>query len=91
MDRTKMSGGAPPEESGTPLHRLETGHAGIILRVEREEPEMLKYLAVLGLLPGTKVEVSEVSPFGGPILINLGSSRYALGREIAARIFVRET
>ena len=90
MERTSRAGGTPLPESGTPLHRLEPGHAGIILRVEREEPEMLKYLAALGLLPGTKVEVSEVAPFGGPILINLGSSRYALGRQVAARIFVRE-
>ena len=82
--------GALPAESGSPLHRLRPGQGGIILRIEREEPELLKYLATLGLLPQTKVEVEEVAPFAGPILIRAGDSRYALGRKVAARIFVRE-
>ncbi|MBI4254245.1 MAG: ferrous iron transport protein A [Candidatus Rokubacteria bacterium] len=60
------------------------------MRVEREEPDLLKHLAALGLLPQTKVEVEEVAPFGGPLLVLVGSSRYALGRRVASRIFVRE-
>jgi DtxR family Mn-dependent transcriptional regulator len=79
-----------PAEKGTPLHRLRPGQGGIIVRIEREEAELLKYLATLGLLPQTKVEVEEVAPFGGPILIRVGDSRYALGRNVASRIFVRE-
>jgi DtxR family Mn-dependent transcriptional regulator len=77
-------------EVGTSLDRLRTGQAGIILRIEREEPELLRYLAALGLLPQTKIEVEEVAPFGGPLLVRAGSSRYALGRDVAARILVRE-
>ena len=84
------AGGALPAENGTALHRLRPGQGGIIVRIEREEPELLKYLAALGLLPKTKVEVEEVAPFGGPVLVRLGSARYALGREVASRIFVRE-
>jgi DtxR family Mn-dependent transcriptional regulator len=79
-----------PEEPATPLHRLRPRHGGIIVRIEREEAELLKYLSSLGLLPQTKVEVEEVAPFGGPILIRVGDSRYALGRNVASRIFVRE-
>ncbi len=77
-------------EVGTSLDRLRVGQAGIILRIEREEPELLRYLAALGLLPQTKIEVEEVAPFGGPLLVRAGSSRYALGRDVAARILVRE-
>lgn len=79
-----------PTESGTPLHRLRPGQGAIIVRIEREEAELLKYLVTLGLLPQTKVEVEEIAPFGGPILIRAGDSRYALGRNVASRIFVRE-
>jgi len=79
-----------PDESGTPLHRLRPGQGGIIVRIEREEAELLKYLVSLGLLPQTKVEVEEVAPFGGPLLIRAGDSRYALGRNVASRIFVRQ-
>ena len=82
--------GALAVEHGTPLHRLKPGQGGIILRVEREEPELLKSLATLGLLPKTKVEVEERAPFGGPILVRVGSARYALGRKVAAHVLVRE-
>ncbi len=82
--------GALVAETGMPLHRLRPGASGIILRIEREEPELLKYLAALGLLPQTTVEVEEVAPFGGPMLIRARDARYALGREVASRILVRE-
>jgi len=84
------AGGILGGEDGTPLHRLHAGQGGIILRIEREEPEVLKYLAALGLLPETRIEVEEVAPFGGPVLVRAAGSRYALGRKVAARIFVRE-
>ena len=51
----------------------------------------MKYLATLGLLPQTKVEVEEVAPFGGPVLVRVGASRYALGRKVASKILVKET
>jgi DtxR family Mn-dependent transcriptional regulator len=76
-------------ETATPLHRLRPGQSGTILRIEREEPEVLRYLAVLGLLPGIDVEVEEVAPLGGPIIVRTGASRYALGRKVASRILVR--
>ena len=44
-------------EEGTPLHQLHAGQGGTILRIEREEPELLKHLAALGLLPETRIEV----------------------------------
>ena len=77
--------------AAVPLHRLKPGASGIISRIEKGEAELLKYLATLGLLPQTKVEVEEVAPFGGPILVRVGASRYALGRKVAAKILVKET
>jgi len=82
--------GAVVAERGTPLHRLPPGRSGVIVRVEREGRGLLRELANLGLLPDTKVEVEEVAPFGGPVLVRVGSCRYALGREVAAHILVRE-
>ena len=82
--------GAGAAERGRPLHRLAPGRSGIIVRVEREERGLLTTLASLGLLPDAKVEVEEVAPFGGPLLVRVGSSRYALGRDVASHILVRE-
>jgi DtxR family Mn-dependent transcriptional regulator len=82
--------GAIVAERGVPLHRLRPGQRGTILRIEREEPELLRYLATLGLLPHTELEVEEVAPLGGPVLVRVGSARYALGRDVAAHVLVRE-
>lgn len=84
------SGGSFNIDNAIPLHRLKQGGKGVILRIEKEEPETLKYLASLGLFPKTKIEVEEVAPFGGPIMVRVGTSRYALGRKVAAKIFVKE-
>ena len=63
---------------------------GCIDRVEEEEPQLLQYLATLGLLPDVDVEVREVAPFGGPLLVKIGDAQYALGREVASKIWTRK-
>jgi DtxR family Mn-dependent transcriptional regulator len=60
---------------------------GCIARVEEEQPELLQYLASLGLLPDVDIEVKEVAPFGGPLLVKIGDAQYALGREVASKIW----
>jgi DtxR family Mn-dependent transcriptional regulator len=77
------------EETAVPLSQLGVHRPGTIVRIEREEPELLKYLLTLGLLPDIAIEVEELAPLGGPVLVRVGSARYALGRKIAAHIFVR--
>jgi len=49
----------------------------------------LRYLASLGLLPDTPVVVQSVAPFNGPLLVRVGGSQYALGREVTDKILVR--
>lgn len=73
-----------------PLHRLKPGQRTTIVRVEREDPELLTRLATLGLLPHAAIEVEAIAPFAGPVLVRVGSARYALGREVAARVLVAE-
>jgi len=77
--------------SAIPLDRFKPGMAGTIVRIEPEEGELLRYLAVLGLILQARLEVREVAPFGGPVLIRLGGAEYALCRDVASKIFVRET
>jgi Fe2+ transport system protein FeoA len=60
------------------------------VRISEEKPEMLQYLASLGLLPRTQIRVEEVAPFHGPLLVEVGKAKYAIGREIASRIEVEE-
>ena len=53
-----------------------------------ERPDLLRYLASLGLLPETTVLVEGQAPFGGPLLVRVGETQYALGREVSDTIFV---
>lgn len=77
------------EEKSIPLTQLKAGDQGEIVKVEEDQTDMLHYLATLGLLPKTLVKVEDVSPFGGPFLIDVSGAKYALGREVAAQISVR--
>jgi len=77
--------------SAIPLDRFKPGMVGTIVRIEPEDGELLRYLAVLGLIPQARLEVGAVAPFGGPVLVRLGRAEYALGRDVASKIFVKET
>jgi Fe2+ transport system protein FeoA len=48
----------------------------------------VRYLATLGLLPHACIQVEERAPFDGPLLVQVGGARYALGRDVADGIIV---
>jgi len=94
--RTCPHGHVIPEEDGSlveeelrPLSDFAVGEAGVIGCIAEESGDFLRYLASLGLLPDTPVEVESVAPFGGPLLVRVAGSQYALGREVAGKILVR--
>ena len=65
------------------------GKSVVICQVSDQDPEMLRYMASLGLRPGVEIEVRKKAPFNGPIEIQLsGGERQALGVEVAGHIFV---
>jgi DtxR family Mn-dependent transcriptional regulator len=86
-----------PDKSGKikevpsrPLAGFGASSKVVIVKVFEDDPEMLKYLATLGLLPDVEIIIKEVGPFNGPLLISVGAAQYALGREVAQNIMVRE-
>lgn len=81
--------GSLAEESLRALAELEAGEAGVIGCITQEDPELLRYLGSLGLVPGTAVEVQSIAPFGGPLLVRVDGCQYALGREVAGKILLR--
>jgi len=73
---------------GTPLSDSGPGDEVEILRIADEDGELLSYLSSLGMFPGTSVRVCDIAPFKGPLLVEVGDARYALGRDIAEKIVV---
>ena len=61
-----------------------------ITRISSETPAALQHLATLGLLPNVEIEIENHAPFGGPVMVRVGRAHYALGRDLAARIWVKE-
>ena len=65
------------------------GTAAVIGQVSDQDPEMLRYMASLGLRPGVALEVKAKAPFNGPIEVEVsGGERQALGVEVAGHIYV---
>ena len=81
--------GALAEDELRPLAEFLAGEEGVIGCIAEEDGELLRYLGSLGLLPDTPVEVESIAPFGGPLLVRVAGSQYALGREVAGKILVR--
>jgi DtxR family Mn-dependent transcriptional regulator len=82
--------GSIPASAARPLDQVAAGTTVQIQQIADEDREFLRYLASLGLLPKTDIRVEEVAPFGGPLLVRVGTARYALGRDVAARILVQD-
>ena len=70
------------------LSDVEAGSMTVVRRVPDADPELLRYLAALGLVPAEEVTVVEQAPFDGPVTVEVRGSRHAIGRSLAARIEV---
>jgi DtxR family Mn-dependent transcriptional regulator len=80
--------GAIAVQEGAPLCDAASGDDVRIVRIDDEDGELLAYLSSLGMFPGTAVRVCDIAPFKGPLVVEVGDARYALGREVAEKIVV---
>lgn len=77
-----------PVEETTPLSSLRPNQTATILRVNGQDPELLRHLDRLGLVPGVRFEVTAYSAYDNNITINFGRITHVLGLNITAKIFV---
>jgi DtxR family Mn-dependent transcriptional regulator len=82
--------GRTSEEPLRRLSSLKKSQRGVIAKISEERRGLLEYLATLGILPRREVLVEQVAPFEGPLLVQIQGASYALGREIAEKIWVKE-
>ncbi len=72
-----------------PLSLLAVGDTAVVARiVEDDKSELLRYLAQLGLIPGTAVRVLEVAPFDGPITLEVAGVNKVVGYSIAQQVLM---
>lgn len=59
-----------------------------ISRVRTHDPEVLRYLAELGLQPGVPFHLYSCAPFKGPLRLQTEQQDYVIGFELAEKIRV---
>jgi DtxR family Mn-dependent transcriptional regulator len=72
-----------------PLPRLQQGEQAIVHRVSDEEPELLRYLTSLGLVPGVQVQMDAQTPFGDVYTIRIAGIPHAVGGTVIQSVLVR--
>ena len=82
--------GQTPERHISRLSGLKPGRHATIAMIAEEKRDLLEYLATLGMMPRNDVVVEQVAPFDGPLTVKINGTSYALGREIAEKIWVQE-
>ncbi|MDX1585950.1 MAG: metal-dependent transcriptional regulator [Balneolaceae bacterium] len=82
--------GIMPEMETESLVDAREGHRYLVSRVKNQDPELLRYLEKIGLLPGAKLEIKDKGPFRGPITLTIENSEQVLGHEVAEHIYIAE-
>jgi DtxR family Mn-dependent transcriptional regulator len=79
-----------PSDDLTPLSALRPAQTATIQRIKAPDPELLRYLQALGLVPGAQIEVTDYSPFDHNLTIKVGRKTTVLGLNITGKVFVEE-
>lgn len=79
-----------PLDDSMPLSALRPDQTATIQRVQASDPELLRYLEELGLIPGVRIDVKEYSPFDHNLTIKCKRKLLVLGLSITSKIFVKE-
>jgi DtxR family transcriptional regulator, Mn-dependent transcriptional regulator len=65
---------------------LGAGEHASVSRVPDGDPELLRYLSELGLVPGSEVALISFAPYGGPVTVRTEKGTHAISRELADRV-----
>ncbi len=70
------------------LTELKPGRMAIVSEVNDHDPELLRFLGKAGVLPGVKLQVTEVEPFGGSVIVLIDEIERRIGIKAATQVKV---
>ena len=70
------------------LAELGAGYGARVVRVSDDDPEMLRYLGELEIVPGAEVVVISKAPYDGPIALRVSGELLSIGPALAAQVLV---
>lgn len=82
-----LAGNVIRHEGGR-LVDMQPGDRLVIVEVDDQEPELLRYLGEMGLYPGTEVRLVACAPFDGPLTLKIDGDEHNLGYQAAKAILV---
>ena len=80
--------GGVVEASSQPLSTVSPGQQVIVQRVSDDDPDLLRYLASLGLIPAALVQVEAVAPYGGVYTVRIGEQTHTVGDAVTQAVLV---
>jgi DtxR family Mn-dependent transcriptional regulator len=80
--------GMIPEMKGEPLVEAKEQHSYLIVRVNNQNPESLRYLEKEGLMPGVQLTIKEKAPLNDTITVGIGKHEKVLGSKLGGTILV---
>ena len=78
-----------PDQGAIPLADMAAQQEGQVAYIAREEPELLRYLATLGIRPSAEVLLEQIAPFDGPLTVRINGVSQVMGRNAALAVFVQ--
>jgi DtxR family Mn-dependent transcriptional regulator len=83
--------GVMPVLSDTPLVEVPSGSDCVVSRVRTHDPDKLRYIAELELVPGKPFHLLSCAPFQGPLRLQMNPSDRVIGHELARSLWVEVT
>lgn len=77
-----------PLERAVPLSRLRPGQTGTVHRVGNENPDLLRYLHGIGVVPQARLVVRDFSTFDENLSVEIDGRTVVLGPGISEHIYV---
>jgi DtxR family Mn-dependent transcriptional regulator len=77
-----------PERQLAKLTDLTEGDSATVRRIRGDNPELLRYLADVGLQPGVDLEVQSANPVAGTIEVRLAGTNTTIGHNVGEAILV---
>jgi len=80
--------GIMPEVRDEPLVDVPSGSDCVVSRVRTHDPDKLRYIAELGLVPGVPFHLLSCAPFQGPLRLQMDEHDHIIGYELSGSIWV---
>jgi len=80
--------GVMPKVKDEALIEVPSGSDCVISRVRTHDPDKLRYIAEIGLVPGTPFHLFSCAPFKGPLRLQMKPQDHLIGYELSSSIWV---